>query len=122
MNSHQVSSRNIFLTFLLLRTRIFTQIPLKMMETNTTGKFTPSNENVFLLYSLNLFGHQKSEVRVESFINSEHRTPVGRRLADGGLSSSGEIATDREDSPLQSKRSSMFEFLHNLMSVSCCCC
>lgn len=52
------------------------------------------------------------EVRVDSFINSDLRTHVGRRLADGGLSSSGDIGTDREDSPLQSKRSSTFEFVN----------
>lgn len=47
-------------------------------------------------------------------MNSDRRTHVGRRLADGGLSSSnGDIGTDREDSPLQSKRSSMFEFYTN---------
>lgn len=34
---------------------------------------------------------------------------IGRRLADDRLSSS-DIATDREDSPLQSKRSSMSHF------------
>lgn len=50
------------------------------------------------------------EVRVDSFISSDLRTHVGRRLADGGLSSSGDIGTDREDSPLQSKRSSMLDF------------
>ncbi|CRL00931.1 CLUMA_CG014455, isoform A, partial [Clunio marinus] len=49
--------------------------------------------------------NSEKEVQVESFINSDLRTHIGRRLADGGLSSSGEIATDREDSPLQSKRS-----------------
>jgi hypothetical protein len=58
----------------------------------------------------------KTEVRVDSLINSDLRTHiVGRRLADVDLSSSGEIGTDREDSPLQSKRSSMFHnfFYHS---------
>ncbi|XP_049532934.1 NPC intracellular cholesterol transporter 1 isoform X2 [Anopheles darlingi] len=36
---------------------------------------------------------------------SDLRSHVGRRLA-GGLSNSGDLGTDREDSPLQSKRSS----------------
>lgn len=58
------------------------------------------------------------EVRVESLINSDIRAHVGRRLADGGLSSSGDIGTDREDSPLQSKRSSTFEFLHILIAIT----
>lgn len=45
--------------------------------------------------------------------NSDQHTTVGRRLADGGvLTSSGDNSgTDREDSPLQSKRSSMFEII-----------
>ncbi|XP_055643175.1 NPC intracellular cholesterol transporter 1 isoform X2 [Toxorhynchites rutilus septentrionalis] len=38
-------------------------------------------------------------------LNSDLRSSVGRRLA-GGLSNSGDLGTDREDSPLQSKRSS----------------
>lgn len=50
------------------------------------------------------------EVRVDSFINSDNRAQFGRRLADGGLTSSGDVGTDREDSPLQSKRSSMLDF------------
>lgn len=37
--------------------------------------------------------------------SSDLRSSIGRRLAGGH--SSGELATDREDSPLQSKRSSM---------------
>lgn len=45
---------------------------------------------------------------MDALINSDLRTHIGRRLADGGLSSSGDIGTDREDSPLQSKRSSTF--------------
>lgn len=53
------------------------------------------------------------EVRGGQSFNSDQHTTVGRRLADGGvLTSSGEISgTDREDSPLQSKRSSMFEII-----------
>ncbi|CAO1305403.1 unnamed protein product [Diamesa tonsa] len=49
----------------------------------------------------------ETEVRGQTF-NSDQHTTVGRRLADGGvLTSSGENSgTDREDSPLQSKRSS----------------
>lgn len=70
------------------------------------SSFPMSLENGKLYYS---------EVRVESFISSDHRTHVGRRLADGGLSSSGEIGTDREDSPLQSKRSSMLDLNFNQM-------
>ncbi|XP_058452330.1 NPC intracellular cholesterol transporter 1 isoform X2 [Malaya genurostris] len=38
-------------------------------------------------------------------LHSDLRSTVGRRLA-GGLSNSGDLGTDREDSPLQSKRSS----------------
>ncbi|XP_070495795.1 NPC intracellular cholesterol transporter 1 isoform X3 [Chironomus tepperi] len=45
----------------------------------------------------------ESEVSVESYLHEQ----IGRRLAEDRLSSSGDIATDREDSPLQSKRSSM---------------
>lgn len=55
---------------------------------------------------------------MDSLINSDIRTHVGRRLADGGLSSSGDIGTDREDSPLQSKRSSTFEFVHILIAIA----
>lgn len=44
-----------------------------------------------------------TEVSVESYLHEQ----IGRRLAEDRLSSSGDIATDREDSPLQSKRSSM---------------
>lgn len=40
-------------------------------------------------------------------LHSDLRSTVGRRLA-GGLSNSGDLGTDREDSPLQSKRSSRF--------------
>lgn len=69
----------------------------------------------FLSFSFSLKLENESfyylEVRVESFINSDLRTHVGRRMADGGLSSSVDIGTDREDSPLQSKRSSTFEFV-----------
>jgi hypothetical protein len=51
-------------------------------------------------------------------MSSDLRTHVGRRLADGGLSASnGDIATDREDLPLQSKRSSMFYTNFNHQSV-----
>lgn len=60
------------------------------------------------------------EVRVDSFINSDLRTHIGRRLADGGLSSSGDIGTDREDSPLQSKRSSTFVDQFKTQTISCC--
>ena len=44
-----------------------------------------------------------TEVSVESYLHEQ----IGRRLAEDRLSSSGDITTDREDSPLQSKRSSM---------------
>lgn len=68
--------------------------------------------DVFFFLLLGHLEFSNSEVRVDSFINSDLRTHVARRLADGGLSSSGDLGTDREDSPLQSKRSSMFEILH----------
>lgn len=41
---------------------------------------------------------------------SDLRSSVGRRLAGGLSSNSGDLGTDREDSPLQSKRSSRFPF------------
>lgn len=56
-------------------------------------------------------------------LHSDLRSTVGRRLADG-LSNSGDLGTDREDSPLQSKRSSRFFFgfdsvvVHALLTVS----
>lgn len=58
------------------------------------------------------------EVPVDAFINSDLRTHIGRRLADGEMSTSGDIGTDREDSPLQSKRSSTFEFVHILITIT----
>lgn len=50
------------------------------------------------------------------------RTNVGRRLAE--RHTSGDMGTDQEDSPLQSKRSSMLpKKLKNLIvSCFCCCC
>lgn len=77
-------------------------------------------EKVFSWFSFSYSDHFEIyylEVRVDSLINSDIRTQ-GRRLADGGLSSSGDIGTDREDSPLQSKRSSTFEFVHILIATA----
>lgn len=61
-----------------------------------------------------------TEVSVESYLHEQ----IGRRLAEDRLSSSGDIATDREDSPLQSKRSSMssktFKFSINCLFLTMC--
>lgn len=54
---------------------------------------------------------------MDAFINSDLRTHIGRRLADGEMSASGDIGTDREDSPLQSNRSSTFEFVNILITI-----
>lgn len=53
---------------------------------------------------------------MESYLHEQ----IGRRLADDRLSSS-DIATDREDSPLQSKRSSMFSssLFYLLLHILC---
>ena len=56
-----------------------------------------------------------TEVSVESYLHEQ----IGRRLAEDRLSSSGDIATDREDSPLQSKRSSMSSKKIQIYSLYC---
>lgn len=54
---------------------------------------------------IKIYSPRNKEVRVE-YLHEQ----IGGRLAEDRLSSS-DIATDREDSPLQSKRSSMSYFL-----------
>lgn len=66
------------------------------------------------MIKINLKKKMNKEVRVESYLHAQ----IGRRLADDRLSSS-DIATDQEDSPLQSKRSSMCNLKFTLISLCC---
>ena len=69
------------------------------------------NQKIFLKTKQKMKMSCKTEVAVESYLHDQ----IGRRLAEDRLSS-GDIATDREDSPLQSKRSSMSSKLFSYIS------